>query len=100
MTSQLSWQPPPVTKCGECPLAQEAKAYRAGEKYCPLAVEQFKSGFDVYNKNKDGITPMCPMWQQQKASFDATAREIANRRGKSVVKVWFDEATKQYKEVK
>jgi hypothetical protein len=66
MTSQLSWQPPPVTKCGECPrVCKSNQAFHFDDLYCTAAVAEFKSGFDVYRKNKDGITPTCPMWQQQ-----------------------------------
>jgi hypothetical protein len=63
MTSQLSWQPPPVTRCGNCPLA-EIHDYEA---WCSIAV--YETGkfreWDVYEENKDGITPTCPAWQQQ-----------------------------------
>jgi hypothetical protein len=27
-----------------------------------------------FQQNKDGITPTCPMWQQQKASLDANKK--------------------------
>jgi hypothetical protein len=56
---QLSWQPPPVTKCGECPkYAPMLKMFS-----CPLAHRSIDAS--IYLQNKDGITPTCPMWQQQ-----------------------------------
>ena len=58
MTSQLSWQPLPVTKCGECKYLLESKVgYQ-----CDITPQH---QFFIYGQNKDGITESCPMWQQQ-----------------------------------
>ena len=58
MTAQLSWQPPPVTKCGECPN----KRYDMHGTFC---FEDTSDNLEAYKQNKDGITPTCPMWQEQ-----------------------------------
>ena len=58
MTSQLSWQPPPVTKCGECPKYDDGQCW---ENERALPVERYT----LYIENSDGITSTCPMYQQQ-----------------------------------
>jgi hypothetical protein len=60
MTSQLSWQPPTVTKCGECPKADRFE----DDRWCTATVIN-ENQWEIYEQNKDGITPTCPMWQQQ-----------------------------------
>ena len=57
----LSWQPPPVTTCGECRYV-----FLGGVtgNYCD-APFVFQHPRYVYGRNKDGITESCPMWQQQ-----------------------------------
>ena len=72
MTSQLSWQPPPVTKCGECPRRIYMGDHRS--KCGCLAHEKAKI---AWLENKDGITESCPMWQQQKASLDANKEKTS-----------------------
>lgn len=57
-----SWQPPPITKCWNCPISRDF--------FCYGGVAPSKAQ-DTFEQNKDGITPTCPMWQQQKASLDA-----------------------------
>ena len=59
MNPTLSWQPPPVTKCGECPNKRVSIRYEMA--YCDVASD----AYEVVKKNKDGITPTCPMYQQQ-----------------------------------
>jgi hypothetical protein len=59
MTSQLSWQPPPVTKCGECPNK------RRDINWNDFCGEGDKVNWYAYSENKDGITQSCPMWRQQ-----------------------------------
>lgn len=50
----LFWQPPPVTKCGECP---ESCYGHYGD--CAIGT------FAMYQQNKNGITETCPKWQEQ-----------------------------------
>ena len=57
----LSWQPPPVTKCGECPVASHI--YRQCEY--DWNVRFIAQSSTNYSQNKDGITESCPAWQQQ-----------------------------------
>lgn len=65
--TQLSWQLPPVTKCGECKF--HGKEHEIS--FCIEIDKLSKDGFtaelaeSVYNKNKNGITESCPMWQEQ-----------------------------------
>jgi hypothetical protein len=61
----LSWQPPPVTKCGECPFM-----YR-DINWLGCCGSGGTIDRKSYAHNKDGVTPTCPMYQQQKASLDA-----------------------------
>ena len=68
MTSQLSWQPPPVTKCGECPYED----MRYGYFSCEAAAENYK----VHKQNKDGITTSCPMWQQQNKNHNKGEQNV------------------------
>ena len=55
--TQLSWQPPAVTKCEDCPYA----SVRYGTPSCEAAADMYK----VRKQNKNGITKTCPMWIEQ-----------------------------------
>jgi hypothetical protein len=54
--SAYSWQPPPVTKCGECPFLS------TNGIQCTKVPHSYNR---IFAQNKDSITPTCPMWQQQ-----------------------------------
>jgi hypothetical protein len=63
MTSQLSWQPPmpaPVNNCRECPKRDIGVG---NTRVCTAATPAIK--VKTYEQNTDGITPTCPMYQQQ-----------------------------------
>ena len=58
--TQLSWKPPAVTKCDECPCM----GVSGSGGYCEAASTD-NDAFIAYTENKNGITKTCPMWQQQ-----------------------------------
>lgn len=53
----LSWQPPPVTNCWECPKYDGLGLCGATSPYQRMLIR--------FKENKDGITESCPMWQKQ-----------------------------------
>ena len=63
MTQQLSWQPPPVTKCGECKYVYVYSDMIGVNQYSTCT--KADNSHELYQQNKDGITESCPMWQQQ-----------------------------------
>ena len=67
MTSQLSWQPPPVTKCGECRYCSNDGSIFYCQLIDNLSVDGLSADLadETYEQNAIGITPTCPMWQQQ-----------------------------------
>lgn len=63
--TQLSWQPPAVTKCRDCDKhSHYSSAY--DEWYCNqdhrLAMNK---ALLLHKQNKNGITNTCPMWIEQ-----------------------------------
>jgi hypothetical protein len=68
MASQLSWQPPmpaPVTKCNECEYGEHDWQTCALDPASRLYPYNADGATTIYLQNKDGITPSCPMYQQQ-----------------------------------
>ena len=59
--TQLFWQPPAVTKCGDCFLASTFYQ-QCGHQWSARFAAQSNT---VYLQNKNGITPTCPMWIEQ-----------------------------------
>lgn len=64
--AQLSWQPPPVTKCSECCYADHHY-----EACYAIGRHGMRELAKLYKENKNGITKSCPMWQQQNKDDDA-----------------------------
>lgn len=47
-----------VSKCSECPYVDYPYESHGG-----ICVEVEENGMTTYNKNKNGITPSCPMYE-------------------------------------